>query len=97
MTRGESRAVELSARRKDGKLVEVAVTISPLCPEGGVVTGVASIARDVTERNRAAARLALANSRFAGAFDAASIGMALTGLDGRFLEVDAALCRILGA
>jgi len=96
VTRRESRTLELSGRRKDGKLVEVAVTISPLCPDGHEVTGVAAIARDVTDRNRTMSRLALANSRFAGAFHAASIGMALTGLDGRFLEVNEALCRILG-
>ena len=56
---------------------------------------VASIARDVTGHNRTAAGLALANSRFAGAFQAASIGMALTATDGRFLEVNPALCRLL--
>jgi PAS domain S-box-containing protein len=76
---GKSPTFELAARRKDGALVDVAVTISPLCREDGEVAGVASIARDVTERNRAAATLALANSRFAGAFQAASIGMALDG------------------
>jgi PAS domain S-box-containing protein len=92
---GQPVSLELPARRKDGDLVDVAVTLSPLHQKDGEVTGVASIARDVTERNRTAARLALANSRFAGAFQAASIGMALTGLDGRFLEVNPALCRLL--
>ena len=94
LARGEAASLELPARHKDGRLVEVAVTLSPLCPDGEV-TGVASIARDVTERNRTTARLALANSRFAGAFQAASIGMALVGLDGRFLEVNQALGRLL--
>jgi PAS domain S-box-containing protein/diguanylate cyclase (GGDEF)-like protein len=92
---GKSLSLELPARRKDGELVEIAVTVSPLCHEDGEVTGVASIVRDVTERNRTAARLALANSRFAGAFQAASIGMALVRPDGRFLEVNPALCRLL--
>lgn len=93
---GESVSRELLGVRKDGEQVEVAVTMSPLCHEDGVIAGVASIARDVSERNRTAARLALASSRFAGAFEAASIGMALTALDGRFLEVNGALCRLLG-
>jgi PAS domain S-box-containing protein len=93
---GESVSRELLGVRKGGEQVEVAVTMSPLCHEDGEVAGVASIARDVTERNRTTARLQLASSRFAGAFEAASIGMALTGLDGRFLEVNAALCRLLG-
>jgi PAS domain S-box-containing protein len=55
----------------------------------------ASVARDVTDHNRTVARLALANSRFAGAFQAAAIGMALVAPDGRFLEVNPALCRLL--
>jgi PAS domain S-box-containing protein len=92
---GESVSLELPARRKDGELVEVAVTVSPLCHEDGEVAGVASIARDVTDHHRTAARLALANSRFAGAFQAASIGMALVSPDGHFLEVNRALCRLL--
>lgn len=47
----------------------------------GEVTGVASIARDITGRKQAAARLTEEHSRFAGAFDAA-IGMALVAPDG---------------
>ena len=92
---GEPVSRELLGLRKGGEAVEVAVTMSPLRHEDGEIAGVASIARDVTERNRTSARLALASSRFAGAFEAASIGMALTGLDGRFLEVNAALCGLL--
>lgn len=34
--------------------------------------------------------------RFYGAFEYAAIGMALTGLDGRWLQVNPALCRIVG-
>lgn len=35
-------------------------------------------------------------ARFRGAFDAASIGMALVALDGQFLQVNPALCGIVG-
>ena len=55
-----------------------------------------AILRDVTERNRDAARLAEAHNRFAGAFSAAATGMALVAPDGRMLEVNEALCRLLG-
>jgi PAS domain S-box-containing protein len=93
---GESVSLELSARHKNGDLIETIVTISPLRGDDGNVIGVASIVRDVTERNRDAASLALATSRFSGAFEAASIGMAVLALDGRILEVNPALCRLLG-
>jgi PAS domain S-box-containing protein len=95
MASGDSVSLELPARREGGELIEAAVTVSPLRGEDGEVTGVASIARDVTKRNRDAASLALANSRFAAAFESASIGMALVAPDGRFLEVNPALCRFL--
>ena len=46
---------ETKARRKDGTLIDVTYTISPLRGADGAVTGAASVARDVTERNRAEA------------------------------------------
>lgn len=64
----------------------------------------------IAEQTRAAAELQAAKAtaidanralneseaRFRGAFDAASIGMALVAFDGRFLQVNPALCGIMG-
>jgi two-component system cell cycle sensor histidine kinase/response regulator CckA len=48
------------ARRKDGSIVDVSLSLSPIRSPDGVVTGVSSVARDITERKRAEAeRLAL--------------------------------------
>ena len=44
----------------------------------------------------AEARLAESETRFRSSFDSAAIGMALISIDGRFLEVNAALCELLG-
>jgi PAS domain S-box-containing protein len=38
--------------RKDGKHIEVALTVSPICDKHGAVVGASSIARDITERRR---------------------------------------------
>ena len=46
--------------------------------------------------SRATARSSEAQERFRRAFDDAPIGMAVAGLDGRFLEVNQALCTITG-
>jgi len=46
-------------------------------------------------RARAYAELAASETRFRGAFDHAPIGMALVGLDGRFLLVNRALCTMV--
>jgi PAS domain S-box-containing protein len=40
--------------RKDGKPLEVSLAISPIRTASGLITGASTIARDVTERNRAA-------------------------------------------
>jgi PAS domain S-box-containing protein len=88
-------SLETQVRRKDGSVIDVSLTLSPLCDAAGEVAGVVSVVRGVSEIVRNAERLAEAESRFAGAFEAASTGMALTAPDGRFLAVNAALCRFL--
>jgi len=44
--------------RRDGKLIDVSVTASPIKDSAGMVVGVSKVARDITDRKRAAARLA---------------------------------------
>ena len=51
--RGEIRHFETIRICKDGKPVEVSLTISPIKNAKGEIVGVSSIARDITERNRA--------------------------------------------
>jgi two-component system CheB/CheR fusion protein len=56
--RGESsEQIETVRRRKDGSLVTVSVTVSPIKNSAGEVVGASSIARDITERKEAQARL----------------------------------------
>ena len=40
-------------RRKDGSLVDISLTVSPLKDAGGRIVGASKIARDITERKRA--------------------------------------------
>jgi diguanylate cyclase (GGDEF)-like protein/PAS domain S-box-containing protein len=48
---------ETRRRRKDGSLIDVSVTVSPLRDAEGAVIGIATIARDITERKRFEAQL----------------------------------------
>ena len=52
--RGEHiRQIETTRRRKDGELVEVSLSVSPVRNSAGQIVGVSTIARDIAERKRA--------------------------------------------
>ena len=50
-------ATEVTRRRKDGSLVTVALTVSPIKDARGVTVGVSGISRDVSERQQVEAQL----------------------------------------
>jgi PAS domain S-box-containing protein len=66
--------VETVGLCKDGRPVDVAVTYSPILDGDGSVQGISAIARDITERRRARARLRV----LAAALEAAASGIAIT-------------------
>lgn len=76
----------------DGERRWMAVTVKTL-PDSGQVVGL----RDVTDEHRTRQKLARSERRFRLAMDAAPQGMALTDADGRFVDVNPALCALLVA
>jgi two-component system, cell cycle sensor histidine kinase and response regulator CckA len=53
VARGEHVQIyDAKARQKDGGIIDVSISLSPIRNPGGVVTGVSSVARDITELNR---------------------------------------------
>ncbi len=52
---------ETIRRRKDGTLLNISLTISPVRDETGQIAGASKIARDITERQRAEAEIRRAN------------------------------------
>lgn len=62
----------------------------------GRVCGVFTALVDITERHTLELQLRESQRRFLSAFQHAGIGMALTRLDGSFMRVNAAVCRMLG-
>ena len=84
-------------RRNDGSLIDVSMTVSAIRDADGVVIGASSVARDITASKQLADRtLAEAQDRFRGTFESAPIGMGLSDLDGRYVQVNEALCEITG-
>jgi len=82
--------------RKDGQRRQVRLSISRMDGADGQCIGYVGMAIDITEMQQARADARLAAEKFAGAFTSAALGMALVSLEGRWLDVNNALCRILG-
>ena len=97
-------AEAIAQARRDGRPVRTEYTLP--FPEGDrhfearvralAGGGVAALCTDVTAHRAAEERLRESEERFRRAFADAPVGMALVGLDERFLQVNEALCRILG-
>ena len=53
---------ETVRRRKDGAMLDVSITISPLYDSSGTITGASAIARDISDRRRAEAEIRRLNA-----------------------------------
>jgi diguanylate cyclase (GGDEF)-like protein/PAS domain S-box-containing protein len=89
-------AFENTFLRRDGDHVCVAWSNAALVDDSGTVTHVIATGIDVTARRAAERELHEAQERFRQAFDNASIGMCLVDMDMRFIQVNPALCEMLG-
>jgi PAS domain S-box-containing protein len=62
----------------------------------GKVTALVGTAQDITERRRAEEAVRRSEELLRAAFDQVAVGFSMTDLDGRFLKVNEAFCRITG-
>lgn len=81
-------------KRKDGSTFPVEARLGSVDYGGRRLMLVA--ARDMTKHREAEAALRASEERFRTAFEDASTGVALVGLDNRYLQVNDALCEMLG-
>jgi PAS domain S-box-containing protein len=88
--RGE-RIVDFGTRhmRKDGSLVDIALTLSPISDDAGEIVGVSGIARDITDRVRAEAER-LNHLRLVESLD--RVNLAIQGTD----DLDQMMKNVLG-
>jgi signal transduction histidine kinase/DNA-binding response OmpR family regulator len=68
------KAFDTVRRAKNGHLLDVSVSISPIRNENGTIVGASKIARDISSERRAAAALRESESRLRFALEAAQIG-----------------------
>ena len=83
-------------RRKDGTLVWISLTISPVVDSRGRIVGASKIARDITERRAAEAALVESETRVRLATEATGVGIWQWNLARNTIVWDAQLFHIYG-
>ena len=93
---GELCRFEADHHGADGATVTVDFSLKPIKDDAGRVVLLIAEGRAITEQKQAAEALRVSEERFRGAFDSAAVGVALITVDGRWLQVNDSLCKILG-
>ncbi len=91
---GADMTYETESMRKDGHIFPVEISARMIQIDGK--SYIQGVIRDITERKRLELTLRASEEQFRQAFDHAPIGMAMVGLDGRFLAVNSSSCRLTG-
>jgi PAS domain S-box-containing protein len=80
----------------DGRVRWLSTTKMPFRDRGGAIVGTFGVSRDITKVKLAEEALRESEERFRGTFENAAVGIAHTGLDGRWVRVNEKFCAILG-
>jgi PAS domain S-box-containing protein len=84
-------------RRKDGTLVDVAVTISPVRDATGRIIGASKVARDISDRRRSERELRDSEERFRSIVETTPECVKIIAADGTLLQMNAAGLALVGA
>jgi len=89
--------IEVAARRKDGKRVPMVVTVSPVWNAEGKLVGASVIARDITQRKRADARIRYERDRAERYLEIAEVVILVLDRRGRITLLNRKGCQVLGS
>jgi PAS domain S-box-containing protein len=87
---------ETVRRRKDGTLVDISLTVSPLKDDQGGIIGASKIARDITERKLAEARLRDSQRQLQDLIEAIPAAIYTTDAQGRVTYFNQAAAELAG-
>jgi PAS domain S-box-containing protein len=97
IARGERVAhFETVRRTKDGRLIHMSVSASPIRDSMGRVIGVSKVARDITERRVSETARRKSDERYRTLFDFAPDGIVISDPEQFCLDASPSLCRMLG-
>ena len=95
----EEKGIEIQetlARRKDGSIFPIKLTVTPTFDSAGQIVGYLGIAEDISELRDIEESLEYSERRFMGTFEGSVVGMAIADVDGRILNANTALSKIFG-
>lgn len=88
---------ETVRQRKDGTLLDISLTVSPIRDVSGRIIGASKIARDITQRKRMAADLEVSEIRYRRLFEAAKDGiLILDTVHGKVTDANPFMTDLLG-
>jgi two-component system cell cycle sensor histidine kinase/response regulator CckA len=83
--------------QKDGRQIDVSVTISPIRDRNGTIVGASKIARDISKRKCAEEELRKSEERFSKAFHSSPLAIVIsTEAEGRYVDVNESFLRMVG-
>ena len=82
--------------RKDGSTLDASATLTVVNDAHGNVNHLLAVIQDISARKQADAAARASEARFRAAFEQAAVGMAIRGMDRRFVRVNRKLCEFLG-
>ncbi len=83
-------------RKKDGTLIDVSVTLSPIKDSRGRVVGFSGINHDIGAKKRAEEALRRSEERYRTLFEEARDAIYIVGEEGRIIDCNQRLCDLLG-